>query len=159
MKKLLALLLAFCMIFVLAACGGAVEDNSSNESSKPSVVTGVDDSGDGLEDESSQVESLVLDGTDEYVVCVKKGNEAIKEKIKSIKDIKGLSVGAAYDGDGEKMAIYYGANHVGYGGENDAFSELVGGTLLDCVIVKKGAGQQYQDRGTVEIILDPIVIE
>lgn len=156
MKKLLALILAFCMIFVLAACGGT-EPKDETPSSKPSLVTGVDDEGD--EGEESEVESLVLDGTDQYVVCVKKGNEEIKNKIKSIKDIKGLSVGAAYDGDGEKMAKYYGATHIGYGGENDAFSELVGGTLLDCVIVKKGAGEQYQDRGTVEIILDPIVIE
>ncbi|MEE0945443.1 MAG: hypothetical protein U0M42_01270 [Acutalibacteraceae bacterium] len=158
MKKLLALLLAFCMIFVLVACGGTDGNDSSNPSSKPSIVTGVDDEGDEL-DNSSEAESLVLDGTDQYVVCIKKGNETMKEKIKSIKDIKGLSVGAAYDGDGEKMAKYYGATHVGYGGENDAFSELVGGTLLDCVIVKKGAGEQYQDRGTAEIILDPIVIE
>lgn len=157
MKKLLALLLALCMIFVLAACGGT-EPKDEKPSSKPSVVTGVDDEGDELDGES-QTESLVLDGTDQYVVCIKKGNEDVKNKIKSIKDIKGLSVGAAYDGDGEKMAKYYGANHVGYGGENDAFSELIGGTLLDCVIVKKGAGEQYQDRGTVEIILDPIVIE
>lgn len=155
MKKILALFLTLCMIFVLAACGGT-EPKDETPSSKPSIVTGVDDEGD--EGEESEVESLVLDGTDQYVVCVKKGNDAMKDKIKSIKDIKGLSVGAAYDGDGEKMAKYFGANYVGFGGENDAFSNLVSGTL-DCVIVKKGAGEQYQDRGTVEIILDPIVIE
>ncbi len=157
MKKLLALLLAFCMIFVLAACGGT-ENKDETPSSKPSLVTGVDDEGDEFEDES-QVESLVLDGTDQYVVCVKKGNEAIKEKIKSIKDIKGLNVGAVYYNDGEKLANYYGATHVGYNGENDAFSELVGGAKLDCVIVRKGAGEQYAEKGTVEIVLDPIVIE
>ena len=70
-----------------------------------------------------------------------------------------LSLGVAFGGDGEKIAYNYDANVVGYGGENDAFSELVGGTMLDCVIVKKGCGEEYQKKGQAKIILDPIVIE
>lgn len=155
MKKLLALLLCFCMIFVFAACGDTKGGESSEPSSKPVLDAGNDELGDESEDES-----LVLDGVDQYVVCIKKGNDEIKNKIKSIKDIKGLNVGAAFGNDGEKIARHYGANYIGAGGENDIFAELIGGTKIDCVIVRKGAAEDYQNnRGTAEIILDPIVIE
>lgn len=152
MKKLLALLLAMLMMFSLVACGGGNADDGDDKSSSTPVVVGQDDEN----DESEDKEPLVLEGKDAYVVCVKNGSNLV---ISSIKDIKGLSVGVAYSGDGEKIAEYYEANVVGYGGENDAFSELTGGTSLDCVIVKKIAGEDYQSRGSAKIILDPIVIE
>ena len=150
MKKLLALLLAVLMMFGLVACGGSDKDDDK-PSSTPSIVTGEDDP-----DENESKEPLVLEGVDQYVVCVKTGSSVT---VNSIKDIKGLSVGVAFGGDGEKIAYNYDANVVGYGGENDAFSELVGGTMLDCVIVKKGCGEEYQKKGQAKIILDPIVIE
>lgn len=153
MKKLLALLLAVLMMFSLVACGGGSDKDDDKPSSTPSIVTGEDDP-----DENESKEPLVLEGVDQYVVCVKKGNPK-NVTITSIKDIEGLSVGIAYGGDGEKIAHHYDATVVGYGGENDAFSELVGGTSLDCVIVKKMAGEEYQNRGMAEIVLDPIVIE
>lgn len=152
MKKLLALLLAMFMVFSLVACGGGESGDDKNPSSNPSIVTGEEDP------EENDKEPLVLEGKEPYVVCVKKGNPK-NVNITSIKDIKGLSVGIAYEGDGEKIAYYYEASVVGYGGENDAFSELVGGNSLDCVIVKKMCGEQYRDRGDCEIVLDPIVIE
>lgn len=151
MKKLLALLLAVLMMFGLVACGGSDKDNSSSNST-PSIVEGKDD----VDESGDQKDELVLEGRDQYVVCIKTGS---KVTVNSIKDIKGLSVGVAFEGDGEKIAYYYEANVVGYGGENDAFSELIGGTMLDCVIVKKGCGEEYQGKGQAKIILDPIVIE
>ena len=155
MKKLLALLLAMLMVFSLVACGGGeTKDPDKDENSNPSIITGQDDS----DEDDDDNEPLVLEGKDPYVVCVKKGNPK-NINITSIKDIEGLTVGIAYEGDGEKIAYHYKANVVGYGGENDAFSELVGGTSLDCVIVKKMCGEQYRDKGSCEIILDPIVIE
>lgn len=147
MKKLLALILAMLMMFSLVACGGGNGDGGTKPSSTPVNSE---------EEEGEDKEPLVLEGKDPYVVCVKLGSTLT---LSNIKDIKDLNVGIAYGGDGEKIAEYYEANVVGYGGENDAFSELIGGTSLDCVIVKKMAGEQYQERGNVKIILDPIVIE
>ncbi len=151
MKKLLALLLAVLMMFSLVACGGGSDKDDDKPSSTPSIVTGEEDP-----EENESKEPLVLEGVDQYVVCVKKGSTLT---LSSIKDIAGHPVGIAYGGDGEKIAYHYGATVVGYSGENDAFSELVCGTSLDFVIVKKMAGEVYQNRGMAEIVLDPIVIE
>ncbi len=156
MKKLLALLLAVLMMFSLVACGGGeTKDDDKDNSSTPGIVTGQDDVDEDADDEK---EELVLAGTDPYVVAIKKGKGLT---LSSIKDIKGLRVGHATDGgDGQKIAEYYNKeNAVGYGGENDAFSELIGGNTLDCVIVKKMAAEAYVNQGDAEIILDPIVIE
>lgn len=156
MKKLLALLLAVLMMFSLVACGGGeTKGDDKDNSSTPGIVTGKDDV-DVNVDENDDKEELVLEGTDPYVVAIKKGKGLT---LTSIKDIKGLKVGYAYEGDGQKIAEYYEAVAVGYGGENDAFSDLVGGNALDCVIVKKMAAESYVNRGDAEIILDPIVIE
>ena len=149
MKKLLALLLAVLMMFTLVACVGG-ETNVDDPSSTPV------NSNESEPENDDDKEPLELEGKEAYVVAVKKGKNLT---ITHIKDIEGLNVGFAYEGDGEKLAEYFGANCVGYGGENDAFSELVGGTSLDCVIVKKVAAQVYVDRGDAEIILDPIVVE
>ena len=153
MKKLLALLLAVLMMFSLVACGGGADADDETPSSNPSVVTGQDD--DDL-DEDEVKEPLVLDGSEPYVVAIKKGKGY---SLSHIKDIKGRNVGFAFEGDGQKLAEYFEANAIGYGGENDAFSELVGGTSLEFVIVKKAAAQVYVDRGDAEIVLDPIVVE
>jgi hypothetical protein len=154
MKKLLALLLAVLMMFSLVACGGGADTDDKTPSSNPSVVTGQDDDADLDEDEVKA--PLVLDGSEPYVVAIKKGKGYT---LSHIKDIKGRNVGFAYEGDGQKLAEYFEANAIGYGGENDAFSELVGGTSLEFVIVKKAAAQVYVDRGDAEIVLDPIVVE
>ncbi len=157
MKKLLALLLAILMMFSLVACGGDANGDDVDNSSNPSIVTGQDDIDDVDADDVDDVkEPLVLDGNDEYVVAIKKGSGIT---ISHIKDIKGLRVGFAFGNDGEKIAEYYKAVAIGYGGENDAFSDLIGGTALDCVIVKKMAAESYANEGKAEIALDPIVIE
>jgi hypothetical protein len=155
MKKLLALLLAVLMMFSLVACGGDTNGDDVDSSSTPGVVTGQDDVNE-IEEDEDEKEPLVLDGKEPYVVAIKKGKGYT---LSHIKDIKGRNVGFAYEGDGQKLADYFGANAVGYGGENDAFSELIGGTSLEFVIVKKAAAQVYVDRGDAEIVLDPIVVE
>ena len=156
MKKILAMLLALCLVFCLAACNGDKDTNSSTPSKveKPIVSSEESDITD-----SSEEQGLVLDGTDEYVICANKGDEDIKNKIKSIKDIAGLSVGAVYESDGQKIAEYYNANFVGFGTEHDAFSEMTGGDSLDCVLVRKVAANDFVQNRNGEIILDPIVIE
>lgn len=149
MKKILALFLAMLMMFSLVACGGGAE-NGDEPSSKP--VSGSSD----IDDNDDEKEKLVLDEQNEYVVCVKVGSDLT---INSIKDIEGLNVGAVDPSDGYKIAEHYGANVVGFGGDLDVFSTLCSGTSLDCAIVKKMAGEDYQNNGRVKIILDPIVIE
>jgi hypothetical protein len=156
MKKLLALLLAVLMMFSLVACGGDANSDDVDSSSTPGVVTGQDDGDEFEEEEEEEKEPLVLDGSEPYVVAIKKGKGYT---LSHIKDIKGRNVGYAFEGDGQKLAEYFKANCIGYGGENDAFSELVGGTSLEFVIVKKAAAQVYVDRGDAEIVLDPIVVE
>ncbi len=158
MKKLLALLMAILMMVCLVACGsGEGKDNSSTDtkgSNDGSTAVTPDEE----DDEVEVKEKIALDGRDPYVVCVKIGSTL---EINSIEDIDGLRIGVTWEGDGQKIAKYYSTDPekvVGYGGENDAFSELEGGTDLDCVIVKQMAGKQYQDRGRSFIILDPIVI-
>ncbi len=153
MKKLLALLLAVLMMFSLVACGGGeTKDDDKDNASTPGIVTGQDDVD---EDDGEKKEPLVLKGDDQFVVAIKKGNDIT---LSSIKDIKGLRVGYAFE-DSEKIAMYYDAVAISYGGENDAFSDLVGGNTLDCVIVKKICAESYVNQGKAEIILDPIVIE
>ena len=154
MKKLLALLLAVLMIFSLAACNGSDVDQGQKPSSVPVDNDDVDN--DDVDEDLDEDEPLVLEGKDEFVVCVKKGSQL---KLDSIKDIKGLNVGVTRECDGEKIAKHYKANIVIYGGDLDAFSDLNGGVNLDCAIVRKSSALVYVDDGTSEIILDPIVIE
>ncbi len=149
MKKLLALILAIFMMFSLVACGGGADDGD-----KPSSTPVVNN--DDIDDGGEEKGELVLDGNDAYVVCVKVGSDLT---INSIEDIKGLNVGATHDYDGYKIAEYFEANVVGFGGDNDVLSELNGGSSLDCAIVKKITAEAYQQNGSAKIILDPIVIE
>lgn len=151
MKKLLALFLAVLMMFSLVACGGEKTNNDNSNPSSNGITTGEDDVS---EDYDNQ--ELVLDGNDEYVVCVKKDSTLT---IASIKDIKGIKVGAVYGSDGQKIAEHYGADFVGYGGENDAFSDLMGSSNIDIVISRKTPGEAYANEGKVKIALNPIVIE
>ncbi len=153
MKKLLALLLAVLMMFSLVACGGG-ETNGDNkdDSSTPSIITGVDDVDDDYDDEK---EPLVLEGKDEYVVAVRANSDLT---LSHIKDIKGLKVAYGRGADSEKMAYYFEAECFEYGGENDAFSALLGGNV-DCVIVKKMSAETQVKAGNAKIILDPIVID
>ena len=147
MKKLLALLLAVLMMFALVACGGADNDDDK-PSSKPVIVDDGDEDGE-------EKEKPVLSEDDEFVICIKKGSLM---EIASIKDIKGLKVGYVED-IAEKIALYYDAEPIYFGGENDAFSALIGGQV-DCVIVKKMAGEQYQnEKEMATIVIDPVVIE
>lgn len=157
MKKLLALLMAILMMVCLVACGGDSAETPKDDNSTPDVNSNVAVEDEGDED-GEEKELLELIASDPYVVCVKAGSTLV---IDDITDIDGLRIGFAWDGDGERIARYYSSDEskaIGFGGENDAFSELEGGTGLDCVIVKQMAGQQYQERGRSFVILDPIVI-
>lgn len=145
MKKLLALLLAVLMMFALVACGGADKDKDK-PSSKPVIVDN---------DDIEEKEKPVLGEDDEFVICIKKGSDM---EIASIKDIKGLKIGYVED-IAEQIAVYYDAEPVNFGGENDAFSALIG-EQVDCVIVKKMAGEQYQNEKEIAtVVIDPVVIE
>ena len=148
MKKILALILAVIMMFSLVACGGGAE---SNEPSSKPVANGSD-----IDENGEDKGELVLEGKDEFVVCVKMDSDL---KINSIKEIEGLNVGAIFDSDGYKIAEYFGANVVGFGGDLDTFSTLSSGDTLDCALFKKMSAESYQQEGKLKIILDPIVIE
>ena len=156
MKKLLALLLALLMMFSLVACGGETNGDNKGDSSTPSIITGVDDVDDDFDDDSSEEkEPLVLEGKDEYVVAVRANSDLT---LSHIKDIKGLKVAYGRGADSDKMAYYFEAECFEYGGENDAFSALLGGNV-DCVIVKKMSAETQVKAGNAKIILDPIVID
>ena len=151
MKKLAAVLLVLCMAVVFCACGNT--DNNAGgakpASSKPSgAASSVKE--DDFEEESSSSQ-LVLSGEDEYVVVCKKGSG---KTLSSISDIKGMSVGAVYDSDGERIAEYYGAQVKSCGTESDCFSDLSSG-LVEFVISRRLAANNPR----VDVVLDPIDIQ
>ncbi|MBE6729917.1 MAG: hypothetical protein E7568_06770 [Ruminococcaceae bacterium] len=158
MKKILALLLALILVFTFAACNSNTKGNNGENSnagssqvpseSEPVFNTGIDDNEDPEEDK------LVLDGTDEYVVCALEDSDIT---LNSIKDIKGKKVASIYGTDGEKIVNYYGAVLTGFGSPQDGISAFKAKNF-DLFIMKKGAAKSYESQG-IKIILDPIVIE
>lgn len=146
MKQLLALLLIVVM-GTLCACG------TGNASSEKVPVSSKSLSSASYEEESEEETSseLVLTEEDEYVVVCKKGSG---KTLSSISDIKGKSVGAVYDSDGERIAEYYGAQVKSCGTESDCFSDLLSG-LVEFVISRRIAANNPR----VDVVLDPIDIQ
>ena len=155
MKKLLAILLALALMFTFAACGGKgdTDDGSSsqNNSTASTFEQGVDDNS------SSEEEKLVLDGSEEFVVCALEDSGIT---LKSIADIKNYKVAYAGNGsDAEAIANYYAdADKISsFGSPQDGISAFKAKNF-DLFIMKKGAAKSYESQG-IKIVLDPIVVK
>lgn len=149
MKKLLALLMAVCFLFVLGACGDTNDDKKNNDSSSKPFIDDIDEDD---VSETTKKEFPQLQGEDEFVVVRKVGTDF---EIKDITEISKYKVGLTRNTDSELIGLYYcdEENVAVHGTDHDAFSDL-NAKRVDLVICRKAAAEANKDK--FEIILDPI---
>lgn len=137
MKKILAILLALALLFVLCACGETSGKKTNGSSNTTTTV----------EDDEDEKEPLVLQDETEYYVCAIQTKHVVIEKASDLSNYKiGYIISNSSTHDSEAIAKYYEGDKgiAGYNGENDSFSGL--SQDIDVNIVTKQAAEEYVQK-------------